>query len=85
MAAGPCSAAEMGVNVNCLFAVWAVGTLESVTVMVNVELGGGVVVDVGVPVISPVVVFKLKPARSAPEETLQVRGAVPPVTVRIWS
>ena len=75
----------MGVKVNCFSAVWAVGTLESVTVMVKVELGGGVVVDVGVPVISPVVAFRLKPAGSATDEALQVKGEVPPVTLRIWS
>jgi hypothetical protein len=51
----------------------------------NVKLGGVVVEEVGVPVISPVVALRLKPVGSEPEETLQVKGDVPPVGVRIWS
>jgi len=76
--------AGIGVKVNCFCAVKGVA-LESVTVIANVRLGGVVVEEVGVPVISPVVAFKLKPAGSEPVETLQVNGAVPPEAERIWS
>jgi hypothetical protein len=76
--------ALLGVKVNCFCTVIGVA-LESVTETVKVKLGGVVVVDVGVPVISPVVVFKVKPVGSEPEETLQAKGGVPPVTDRIWS
>ena len=84
IATGPRSVAEIGVKVNCFCAVRGVAP-ESVTVTVNVKLGGVVVVDVGVPVISPVVGLKLKPVGSEPAETLQAKGVVPPVTVNIWS
>src|SRR5437588_11465737 len=85
-ATGPRSVAVagIGVRVNCFCAVKAVA-LESVAVTVNVKLGGVVVAEVGVPVISPVVAFKLKPAGSEPVEMLQVNGAVPPEAERIWS
>ena len=86
IATGPRSVAVagIGVKVNCFCAVKGVA-LESVTITVNVKLGGVVVEEVGVPVISPVVAFKLKPVGSEPVETLQVNGAVPPEAERIWS
>ena len=59
--------------------------LESVTLTVKVELGAGGEAEVGVPVISPVVLFNDKPEGSEPDETLQAKGDVPPVTARIWS
>src|SRR2546430_17209411 len=67
IATGPRSVAVagIGVKVNCFCAVKGVA-LESVTVIANVRLGGVVVEEVGVPVISPVVAFKLKPAGSEP-------------------
>ena len=74
----------MGVNVNCFCAVKE-GPLESVTTTVNVELSGGEVVNVGVPVISPVVTIRFNPAGSDPDEMLHVKGGVPPVTANIWS
>ena len=86
IATGPRSVAVagIGVKVNCFCAVKGVA-LESVAVKVNVKLGGVVVEEVGVPVISPVAAFKLKPAGREPVETLQVNGAVPPEAERIWS
>ena len=84
IATGPRAVAEIGVKVNCFCAVKGV-VLESVTETVKVKLGGVVVVDVGIPVISPVVAFKLKPLGSEPAETFQAKGDVPPVTTRIWS
>jgi hypothetical protein len=39
---------------------------------------------VGVPEIRPVVLFRLSPAGSAPEEIDQVYGDVPPVACRAW-
>ena len=55
------------------------------TATVNVELGTGVVVDVGVPVISPVAEFKLRPVGSEPAEIVQAKGEVPSLTVKTWS
>ena len=75
----------IGVKVNCFDAVRGVGVLESVTVIVKLKLPGVVAEEVGVPVTSPVAAFKLKPVGSVFGGTLQARGAVPPVTVRIWS
>jgi hypothetical protein len=49
--------------------------LASVTLIVNAPL------EVGVPVIAPVVEFRLRPAGSVPVATENVYGAVPPVTV----
>ena len=72
----------IGVNVNSFCAVKG-AALESITFTVNVKLGGVVVEEVGVPVISPVVAFTLKPVGSEPAETLQAKGEVPPVAVRI--
>ena len=50
--------------------------VESVTLTVK-EKGPA---EVGVPVIAPVVVFRVRPAGSAPEPMANVYGAVPPVT-----
>lgn len=73
----------IGVNVNCFCAVKGVA-LESVKVTVNVKLGGVVVEEVGVPVISPVG-FKVNPAGREPDETVHVNGAVPSEADRTWS
>ncbi len=51
--------------------------VESVTVTVK-ENGPAVV---GVPLITPVVVFRVRPAGSDPEANAKVYGPVPPVTV----
>ncbi len=73
--------AGIGAKVNCFCAVKGVA-LESVTVTVNVKLGGVVVEEVGVPVISPLG-FNVNPAGNEPDETAQLSGAVPPVAARI--
>jgi hypothetical protein len=75
--------AGIGVKVNCFCPVKG-AALESVAVTLNVKLGGVVVEEVGVAVISPVG-FRVNPAGREPDETVQVDGAVPPATVRIWS
>jgi hypothetical protein len=51
----------------------------------NVELGTGGVEVAGVPVISPVVAFRVRPEGNDPDEMLQVKGEVPPLTARSWS
>lgn len=51
----------------------------SVTLMVTVLLP-----PVGVPVMTPVLVFKLKPAGSVPEVMAHVYGLVPPDSVNVW-
>ena len=51
--------------------------VESVTFTVN-EYGPAVV---GVPLITPVDAFSVRPAGSEPEASAKVNGAVPPVTV----
>ncbi len=38
---------------------------------------------VGVPVMAPVPVFRLRPAGRAPDVTAKVTGAVPPVTAMV--
>lgn len=40
--------------------------------------------DVGVPVISPVVPFNVKPAGNAPCVTAKLYGATPPAAVTVW-
>ena len=71
----------MGVKVNCFCAVNGAGLEESVAVTVKVKLAGCPVAIVGVPVISPVAVFKLNPLPS--EAGDQVMAPTPPVAVRI--
>ncbi len=39
---------------------------------------------VGVPLMTPVDVFRLKPAGSDPAEIENVIGAVPPLVVTVW-
>jgi hypothetical protein len=72
----------IGVKVNCFCAVNG-AALESVTVTVNVKVVGVVAEEVGVPVISPEG-FRVSPAGREPDETVQVKGAVPPVPVITW-
>jgi hypothetical protein len=58
-------------------AVWA-GSLESVASTVNEESPAAV----GVPEIAPVAA-SVKPVGRAPDDTLQLYGAVPPATERL--
>src|SRR5947208_16320807 len=86
IATGPRSVAVagIGVKVNCFCAVKGVA-LESVTVIANVRVGGVVVEEVGVPVISPVVAVKPKPSGGQRVETLEVTGQAPPEADRTGS
>ena len=52
-----------------------------VSVARTVKLNGPTVV--GVPVMAPVVLFKVRPGGRLPAETLQVTAPVPPVAVRV--
>ena len=70
--------AEATVMLSDLVAVWAVGTVESVALTVNVV----VPVAFGVPVMAPVLAFKVAQIGSAPTEMLQVTGGLPPA---LWS
>src|SRR3989442_14364209 len=58
-----------------LVAVWA-GELESDTLTVNLEMP----FVVGVPEISPLAVFRVRPSGSEPDAIDHVRGLVPPAT-----
>jgi hypothetical protein len=55
------------------------GELESVTVAVKVN----VPTAVGVPEITPVELFSVSPAGSAPEVTLHAQGVAPPAAIRL--
>ena len=55
------------------------GEVLSVTFKVNVYVPG----VVGVPEISPVVLFNVSPGGSVPELTVQVYGGVPPYAVGV--
>ena len=59
---------------------WVVAMLAASTTWKVTEL---LLAPVGVPVIAPVLAFKLNPAGSVPEVTLQVKGLVPPDTLRV--
>ena len=58
----------------------SVAALASVTWTVKFD----VPVPVGVPLISPVVLFKLRPSGRLPLAILQVNGPVPSLTVNVW-
>ena len=53
----------------------------SATRTVNVDVPAGAI---GVPEITPVVGFKLRPGGSVPAEMLQVSGAIPPTVWTVW-
>ena len=72
------AAAEM-VSVRLAVAVWA-GELESVTLKLS---GVAVTTVAGVPLISPLEVFKVKPAGNVPEINCQAYAPVPPVAVSV--
>jgi hypothetical protein len=59
--------------------VCAVGVLESVTVTVKFALPAAV----GVPEIVPEL-LSVNPAGSAPAVSVQVKGVMPPLAVRVW-
>jgi hypothetical protein len=58
----------------------ALGVAESWTWTVKLD----VPVAVGVPEMTPVVAFKVRPAGSAPAMMLQVYGGVPPMACKVW-
>src|ERR1039458_5203423 len=72
------AAAEM-VSVRLAVAVRA-GELESVTLKLS---GVAVTTVAGVPLISPLEVFKVKPAGNVPEINCQAYAPVPPVAVSV--
>ena len=57
----------------------AVAAMESVTRTVKVETAA----MVGVPVMAPVLAFRVRPAGSEPVTTDHVRGAVPPLAASV--
>lgn len=60
-----------------LVTVWPVGKVESVTWMVNAY--GVLLAVVGVPLITPLVVLRLRPGGSEPLARENVNGRTPPV------
>ena len=62
-------------TIKLVVAVCAVGVVESVTMNPN----RGAVATVGVPLISPVDAFSVKPVGSDPSSIPNVYGAVPPI------
>ena len=63
----------------------AADTLPSGSVAVTLKLKGLPVAVVGVPPITPVAPFRVRPGGSEPEDTAQTYGGpVPPVAVRVW-
>ena len=66
------------VMVNALVAEIA-GLPESVSWKVRFEVPGAV----GVPLMTPVLAFKLRPAGSVPEAMLHVKGETPPLICRV--
>jgi hypothetical protein len=64
---------------NCSVAVIA-GADESATEIVKVD----VPVAVGVPEITPVAAFRVRPAGRVPAEIDHVYGIEPPVAARVW-
>lgn len=63
-----------------LYACDALTELPSVAVMVKLYAPAAV----GVPLIAPVEVSRLKPVGNAPDVTLKVTGAVPPEVCTVW-
>ena len=47
------------------------------------KVTGLLLAPVGMPVIAPVLAFKLNPAGSVPEVTVQVYGLVPPDSLKV--
>jgi hypothetical protein len=62
---------------NDCVAVCAVGTVESITLTVKLNVPA----VVGVPEIVPLAATSVRPAGNAPELMLQVSGVVPPLAV----
>ncbi len=56
------------------------GLLESVTFTVKLEVPA----VVAVPEITPVLLFKLRPAGNVPVVMLHVTGGVPPLDCKVW-
>jgi hypothetical protein len=71
--------AVMIVILSCFVAVCAVGTEESVAFTVNVVVPAAV----GVPVMAPVLAFRLAHDGSVPAEMLHVTGGVPPAVCSV--
>ena len=67
------------VRLNDFVAVCAVGTVESVTLAVKVNVPGAV----GVPEIVPVAAANVRPAGNAPALKLQLYGVVPPLACNV--
>ena len=58
----------------------SVAELASVTLTVKFD----VPVAVGVPLMTPVLLFRLRPAGSDPLSMLQVTGLIPPLSASVW-
>ena len=76
------SAATEIVILRGAFAVCGVGVSESVAV--TVKLTWPTDVPLGVPEITPVAAFNVRPAGRLPVVTDQVMGAIPPVDCKVW-
>lgn len=70
----------MTVMLNACVADCATPALESVTFTVKLDTPA----VVGVPVIAPVLLLRLKPAGKLPEVVEYVRAPAPPVTAMLW-
>jgi hypothetical protein len=67
------------VTLNAFVAVCAVGTVESVTLAVKLNVPAAV----GVPEIVPLAAASVRPAGNAPELMLQLYGVVPPLAANV--
>src|SRR5579862_7971366 len=54
------------------------------TLSVAVTVKGKVLAEEGVPLMTPVVLLRLKPLGNEPPDTLNVLVPVPPLTVTVW-